>query len=582
MDNSGRVRISAAMIAHNDAYRIEGTIKSVLSFVDQVYVGDLGSGDESANLAKNLGANVLEIPWKNDLSLARNTLLERIEQDENSDFVLWIEPGELFDFRLAGEFRDFLAGELSKENAYMMIVRRYAIHAEANLPQLMIELLKEQPADACDLYPLDGFSDWNEEIADLRLLPVSEKIRFSGRVRESVAPSLDLCGIRVSAAPGRILDVLRLPNHPEKVTKAQKTIVILNWLEESGLALSDDETLAKADALMSLSDIVEARRLYRKLIEQSNQAGIQLEAIYRFDETFNILPASGNERLELLLQGLDLFPVDMQLLTLLGNAMHEQRNFEMAIRVFETAVQHGRISLDVWHKQCVRELAIAHLALHYRITSRADDAIALLESAIEDSPTHNQLAKLLIDLYIAKREEEKLHQFAARYWGDAALDTMRDVFTGACRATAGAWAAALVSLENAYKSGCRDLICLRWYSLTLLSNLRFEEACVILDEWLRYEPGNFEARSFRYAASQPESFHETLSRIHAVQSQSLGIAPDANFDGLALPEQAAPATESPVEGAPLPLDQGNAALDFNAFRFESPDGATPGMDVPVG
>ena len=193
-----------------------------------------------------------------------------------------------------------------------------------------------------------------------------------------------------------------------------------------------------------------------------------------------------------------------------------------------------------------------------------EKAVELLEGVITADPAHSQLARLLIDLYITQRAEEKLHQFAAHYWGDADLDAIREVFTGACRATGGAWRAALVSLENAYNSGCRDSYCLRWYSLCLLSNLRFADACTILDEWLQVEPANFEAKTFRFAASQPDQFLEILEMVQKNQGAKFGIDLTENFDKLVLPEK------KPVE--PSATDSTPTFPGFDIFRFESPAG----------
>ncbi|MGL6194808.1 MAG: tetratricopeptide repeat-containing glycosyltransferase [Thermoguttaceae bacterium] len=550
-----KTRVAAAIVAKNDDTRLEGTIKSVITLVDHVFVLNLNSSDLTAEVAALHGATVFNANWNHDYSAAKNLLLEKIEniglengeiEGEKFDFVLWINPGELFDFRTAPIFREFLANEIDPNSAYILIERRYAVNLGQGIIQLAGSFLEDGlPGGPASLYPVDGFSDWNEETISLRLMPTRKNLSFSGRLRENIIPSLNVTDIQLSAAPGRILDILPVCDPVRNTERSRDVFAVINKIEESGLGLTEDELLAKADALVVLSDVIGAREIYKNLTDNSLQRNVKLEAYYKLDATYNIVPPVGNERIELLLKALETFPFDMQLLTFLGLELYKQRNMEVAIRTLSTAIEHGQISLDVWHRECINEIAIAHLSLIYRLTGAQSEAIELLENTITDLPTHAQLARLLFDLYIAKRDEEKLHAFAAHYWGDADLDMIRNVFTGACRANAGAWTAALVSLENAYNSSianngkCKDVFCLRWYSLALLSNLRFEDACKILDQWLELEPANIEARSFRYAAAHPFRFNEIMDQLQRQQAFMLGVDPSENFDNLVLPEKSA-------------------------------------------
>lgn len=572
-------RISAAIITRDDAHRIESTIKSVLPLVDRVYIMDFGSTDETITIAKKLGVTVFQTAWKLDYSEIRNSLLDRIEEQGQTDLVLWIDPGELFDSRTSQDFQVFLDDSFKSDTAYMLIVRKYWLEGEKNLPDLLASFVQDENTKSSNvLNPVDGFSDWNEEQVEIRLAPLSEKLRFTGRVRESMIPTIEQNGYPVSGMSGRILGTIRPFKHSEPVAAAERNMEILKDVEEAGLAFSDDEMFVHAESLVNLSDTIGAREIYKKLIENATLSNVRLESYYRYNATFGIVPPVENEQVDLLLQSLDVYPVDLQLLVNLGCAMIQKHQFEMAIRVFHVALQHGRVSLDVWHKQCVQEIAVAHLSLLYRITSQPQEAMELLEQLIcVDQPTHTQLAKLLIDLYTVNRAEDKLNAFAANYWGDTALDHIREVFTGACRATSGAWAAALVSLENAYEKGCRDWYCLRWYSLALLSNLRFERACKILDEWLAIDPNNFEAKSFRFAAAHPDKFHEILANLHQTQAERLGIELADNFDNLPKPGvdaeiDAASETREihpSQQVSPKVFDARSSFSDFDIFNFES-------------
>lgn len=524
---TGQRRISAAIIGKDEANRLEGTIASVETLVQNVYYLDLGSSDRSCEKAEQQGAKVFQTRWEHDFSQCRNQLLDRIAEEGETDWVLWINPGELFDSRTIEEFQQFLATTYEPYTAYLMVLRRYCLKPSESLQDRVSTFQHAQQFAHTPLLPFDGFSDWNEEMVDLRFMPLygSEgPVRFSGRVRETALPSLSLAGIQLSAAPGRILDALEEPDMVIRLNTAKMRLdSVLNRVQ-NGFALSEDEILAKADAFVELGEIGAARPLYSLLINEMVQSNLRLETFYKYYATYSRLPdQGGGEKLQLLVKGLEFFPLDLQLLTFLGTTFSEQQNYAMSIRVLETAIEHGRISLDVPHRQCIRELAIAHLSLIYRITGQPDKAIALLEQEWTESPTHTQFARLLFDLYIVTHAETSAHELAARYWGGTELDRIRMVLTGAIRGSSGAWTAALISLESAYEEGCRDPYCLRWYSLALLSNLKLTEALPILAEWLQVDPGNVEAQSFRFAASQPERFYEILSAIRHSQAESLGF-----------------------------------------------------------
>ncbi|HKT71484.1 MAG TPA: glycosyltransferase family 2 protein [Steroidobacteraceae bacterium] len=62
MDKSGRVRLSACIITHNEADRIEACLESV-SFCDETVVVDSHSTDATRDLAAARGARVIERDW---------------------------------------------------------------------------------------------------------------------------------------------------------------------------------------------------------------------------------------------------------------------------------------------------------------------------------------------------------------------------------------------------------------------------------------------------------------------------------------------------------------------------------------
>ncbi len=69
------------MIVRNDAKRIERCLVSVRDVVEAMIVVDTGSTDGTQQLARNLGATVIEREWPNDFSQALNWAYDQVEHE---------------------------------------------------------------------------------------------------------------------------------------------------------------------------------------------------------------------------------------------------------------------------------------------------------------------------------------------------------------------------------------------------------------------------------------------------------------------------------------------------------------------
>lgn len=88
MDFSGKqATLGLAMIMKNEAVNLAKSLAPVASCFDELVVVDTGSTDQSPELALALGAKVLNFPWINDFSAARNFGLNQA----NTDFILWLD-----------------------------------------------------------------------------------------------------------------------------------------------------------------------------------------------------------------------------------------------------------------------------------------------------------------------------------------------------------------------------------------------------------------------------------------------------------------------------------------------------------
>jgi glycosyltransferase involved in cell wall biosynthesis len=96
--------VELSMIVKDGAAVLARCLSSVAPFVDRIVVGDTGSTDESAAIARNFGAEVVAIPWENDFSRARNRILEH----RKCDWILVLDADEMLDASGAARIRKLI------------------------------------------------------------------------------------------------------------------------------------------------------------------------------------------------------------------------------------------------------------------------------------------------------------------------------------------------------------------------------------------------------------------------------------------------------------------------------------------
>jgi glycosyltransferase involved in cell wall biosynthesis len=88
-------RLALVMIARDEARDIARALQSVSPHVERMIVLDTGSLDDTAGIARGLGAEVSDFVWRDDFSAARNAALAKSDADWNLiiDADEWIAEG---------------------------------------------------------------------------------------------------------------------------------------------------------------------------------------------------------------------------------------------------------------------------------------------------------------------------------------------------------------------------------------------------------------------------------------------------------------------------------------------------------
>ena len=99
-----RKTTTLCLIARNEEATIGMAIKSVLALVDEMILVDTGSTDNTRIIAEGYGARVLDVPWEDDFSLARNAALD----EASGDWALVLDADEFLEPIRPVEFQRLL------------------------------------------------------------------------------------------------------------------------------------------------------------------------------------------------------------------------------------------------------------------------------------------------------------------------------------------------------------------------------------------------------------------------------------------------------------------------------------------
>lgn len=458
------------MIVRDEADVLSASLESIRAIADEIVVLDTGSTDRTPEIAQQCGAVVDRAAWSSDFSAARNRCLDRV----TGDWVLWLDAGEQLDRASAAFLRTFVGHEADPAKVYL----------------LMIET------------PPGGTAVDAEQMAQPRLMPGHAGLRFTGRVRETLRPAIERAGLQLDTFPARMVRHVR-QHDPGRRTRIAYRNIELALREASELdCLPVRVSLALGDAYAEIQAQDSARAAYRRAADAAAKGSTEmLEAYYGLLSVYGTDAFFRDMQLGVSLEALEIFPFDAQLLLVMGNCLRSKDRIDLATRCFEMAVTHGRVDLETWHLVELAELAANALSLALQTQDRDENARRVLEEALRCHHGSLRLRRRLIDLHVKHgRCDEAI---AVSDWFAIRADErepLRDAIRGACRAAQGDWTPALGYLQSAYVQGCRDPICLRWLSVTLLSNGQLEPARPVLHEWRRIEPGNAEIEAYLAAA----------------------------------------------------------------------------------
>lgn len=463
-------RLTVAVIARNAAANLPETLESIAGIADEIVVVDTGSTDDTRAVAARYATHTIDRAWEDNFSAARNAALA----EATGDWVLWLDAGESFSADDAQSLRTFVREEAQLNVAY----------------SLLIQVSPQRDTEAV------------EQIARIRLIPNLPGLRFTGRVRESIIPSLELAGLKREGLPQRIK---RGPREHDRQTRSMRAFRNRHLAETEINESHKKPHLLNClgDACQTLDQDASAAIHFREALTLAERGSVDmLEAYYGLLTSLDGAGTNYEEQISLCVEALEIYPLDAQLLCAMGGYLQSVGRLDLARKTYQTAYDYGKINPEVWHVGEVREIAAICYSLVLQIENNLPVAQRVLEEALAESPDCVRLQRHLMELHVKQgNTDQALAQVDRLPATTANREALRSAVRGAGFAAQGNWIAGKAYLSAGYAAGCRDPFCLRWLTVTLLAAGETDAARAYLDEWIACEPNNAEAHKYQQAIS---------------------------------------------------------------------------------
>ena len=175
------------MIVRNESGTLRRCLESVRGVVDEIVIGDTGSTDGTSAIAREYGARIIDVPWDNDFSSARNRALAGV----TSEWVLSLDADEVLDPAASAEFSALAA--TNDIAGYQVSIRNYVLSLE--------DRIWDRPAKPNDRpLPVSAAYPAYVDHENVRLFRRDPRVFFVGRVHESVGPQIEAAGLRLGRA----------------------------------------------------------------------------------------------------------------------------------------------------------------------------------------------------------------------------------------------------------------------------------------------------------------------------------------------------------------------------------------------
>ena len=478
-----RPLISAVILVLDDQQDLEASLACVASLADEIVVGSVCFSQNAPDTQHSQRAKTLQIPWQHDIAAARNACLKAA----TGDWLLCLDAGEVLTAEAAREIKNFVDAGADKSHVYRLLLRS----AE-----------RDHLGEAAVV-----------QIAQHRLLPNREGLHYTGPVRESLGTSIAACRLETEQLNIPIMQSINGDAADTRLKIARRNLRICEQILTEATT-EPSLWLARGEALADLGEWEAAEQSFNQARRFAAEGSAELlEAYYGALRAMDREQALEDAQLNLCIDALKQFPVDVQLLCTMGHYLHRQQRIDLATRAYQTAVRHGKIHPVSWHLAEIAAFATVCLSVSLELEDRPDEAREVLEDALIEQPTSFRIRHQLVDLHVRHGRRKEAIDHVGRLPGDwPHRDALANAVRGACLASTQNWTNAAAYLQTAFDAGCRDVLCLRWLLLTHAALEHFDAAQEILELWRLQEPENPEVQKLT-ASLLTRKFSQTAQAV---------------------------------------------------------------------
>lgn len=299
------VRLSLGLIVKNEEGNLRECLEPVRSLVDEIVVVDTGSTDKTREIAQEMGARLIEFPWRNDFSAARNEML----QQARGDWFFWLDADDRVQPENAGKLNQLFSTLNGQNNAYIMDV----------------VCQPEHPTSPTNVLP------------QCRLFRKHPQAGWEHRIHEQILPSLERLGYPMTFTDIQIHHV----GYQDPAMLRRKVNRDLRLLRmDYATNPQDPATLYHLGlALLKIGQVEEGLKYLQEGLRYAPGKLDWVRSLYLHITQTLVKLNRRPQALQVLDQGLTDFPDDVPLWTLRGEILCQLDRFSEAEEAYLTALQ---------------------------------------------------------------------------------------------------------------------------------------------------------------------------------------------------------------------------------------------------
>lgn len=413
------------MIVKNGESTLVRCLESVRSVVDEIVIADTGSTDATGQIARRYGARVIDIPWEDDFSKARNAALRH----GRCDWVLCLDADELLDADAATGIAplltvpDVLGYDVRIWNYVRTLATRLLNRPASPNPQ-RIDAARPFPAYV--------------EHVNVRLFRRHPEIFFEERVHEGVADRMKRMGLKVAPAD---FVIHHLGIAEDGAQERNRKIEYYQELGRKKLCESPNDIRAYYE--LGLGELEHFRNPHAALPYFRRALELKPDSNLLWTYTGRCLVRLGRlqEGMEALGRAAQLGARDAMHLEAMGDAQYHLEKFDGAQQSYEAAKAAGSQSSVLESKLGVCEVRLGS----------AESGLRRIQDAIEHEPESGELYDILMAAALFAGNRLLAAETAERRLGIGAPSVDSFLLTAGIWAQLGEWQRA----AQAVHAGCQ-------------------------------------------------------------------------------------------------------------------------------